>query len=227
MRAAGLPFADRSAAGQALGLELQHHTLAAPGADVSKLLVLALPRGGVPVAAEVARALSAPLDVLTVRKVGLPEQPELALGAVAAFDVVVRDPLGLLHGRDAGTFEQLAVKERLELKRREQVYRAGCAPLQLAGQTVVLVDDGLATGATMLAAVRAARQGQASQVIVAVPVASPQAVSLLAREADRVIALHAPPELTSVGQWYQDFTQLDDHTVCELLKAARPRPGRA
>jgi putative phosphoribosyl transferase len=222
---AGLPFPDRSAAGQALGAELQRHTLLPPGSPPpGGLLVLGLPRGGVAVAAPVALALSAPLDVLTVRKVGLPHQPELAVGAIAALNVSVRDPLGVL-GTDAAVFEQLARQERPELDRRERLYRAGRGPLELAGRTVVLVDDGLATGATMLAAVRAARSGHAARVIAAVPVASPQAVRLLAREADQVIALHAPPELTCVGQWYQDFAQLDDGTVCALL-AATARPAR-
>jgi predicted phosphoribosyltransferase len=234
MRGDPLPFADRSSAGRALGQELRQQ-LASPvdaaasqhamPPQVAPLLILGLPRGGVPVAAEVARALDAPLDVLTARKVGLPQQPELAIGAVAGDDVVVRDPLAMLPGIvDEATFSLLAHAARAELRRREQAYRAGRGPLTLAGRTVVLVDDGLATGATMLAAVRAARRGGATRIIVAVPVASPQAVSLLAREADQVIALRAPVQLASIGQWYDDFSQLDDPSVCALL--AGPPPMR-
>jgi putative phosphoribosyl transferase len=230
MRGDPLPFADRSSAGRSLGRELQQQLASRADAPPTQathgpLLVLGLPRGGVPVAAEVARALDAPLDVLTARKVGLPQQPELAIGAVAGEDVVVRDPLAMLPGIvDEATFALLAHAARAELRRREQAYRAGRGPLDLAGRTVVLVDDGLATGATMLAAVRAARRGGATRIIVAVPVASPQAVSLLAREADQVVALRAPAQLTSIGQWYDDFSQLDDPTVCALL--AQPPPIR-
>jgi predicted phosphoribosyltransferase len=212
MRHASLIFADRHAAGAALGRELRQRPPAGP------LLVLGLPRGGVPVAAEVARALDAPLDVLIVRKIGLPSQPELAIGALAGGGILVRDPMGVHPALSEEAFAQLVAHEREELGRRERVYRAGRGPLELAGQTVVLVDDGLATGATMLAAVRAMRHAGAARIIVAVPVASPQAVSLLAREADQVIALEAPASLFAIGQWYEDFAQLDDRTVCMLLE---------
>jgi putative phosphoribosyl transferase len=186
------------------------------------VLVLALPRGGVPVAYEVARALDAPLDVLLVRKVGMPGQPELAIGAVASGDVVVHEPTieqevpGI-----AAAFDRIAAEERRELLRREQVYRAGLAPLTLKGKTVVLVDDGLATGSTMLAAVRAARAGGAAVVIVAAPVASPQAVELLAAEADELVILQVPAMLFAIGEWYERFEQLEDDEVCRLLELHR------
>jgi len=142
-------FADRADAGAALAAQMQRRSLPQP------VVVLALPRGGVPVAREIARALGAPLDVMLVRKVGMPGQPELAIGAVAAGDIVVHDrALEREYPGIAAAFERVAAEERLELARRERVYRAGLPPLALAGKTVVLVDDGLATGSTMLAAVR-------------------------------------------------------------------------
>ena len=209
-------FADRAAAGAALAGEMQQRPLRAP------VLVLALPRGGVPVAYEVARVLDAPLDVMLVRKVGMPGQPELAIGAVASGDIVVRDPTieqevpGI-----AEAFDRIAAGERRELLRREQVYRAGLEPLALEGKTVVLVDDGLATGSTMLAAVRAARAGRAATIVVAAPVASPQAVDLLAPEADAIVILQIPALLFAIGEWYERFEQLEDEEVCQLLELHR------
>ena len=209
-------FADRAAAGAALAGEMQQRPLRAP------VLVLALPRGGVPVAYEVARVLDAPLDVMLVRKVGMPGQPELAIGAVASGDIVVRDPTieqevpGI-----AEAFDRIAAGERRELLRREQVYRAGLEPLALEGKTVVLVDDGLATGSTMLAAVRAARAGRAATIVVAAPVASPQAVDLLAPEADAIVILQIPALLFAIGEWYERFEQLEDAEVCQLLELHR------
>ena len=209
-------FADRAAAGAALAGEMQQRPLRAP------VLVLALPRGGVPVAYEVARVLDAPLDVMLVRKVGMPGQPELAIGAVASGDIVVRDPTieqevpGI-----AEAFDRIAAGERRELLRREQVYRAGLEPLALEGKTVVLVDDGLATGSTKLAAVRAARAGRAATIVVAAPVASPQAVDLLAPEADAIVILQIPALLFAIGEWYERFEQLEDDEVCRLLERHR------
>ena len=209
-------FADRIAAGAALAREMQQRRLRAP------VLVLALPRGGVPVASEVAAALDAPLDVLLVRKVGMPGQPELAIGAVASGDIVVRDRTieREIPGM-AEAFERIAAEERRELVRREQVYRAGLAPLVLTGKTVVLVDDGLATGSTMLAAVRAARAGGAAAIVVASPVASPQAAQLLAAEADQLVILQTPAMLFAIGEWYERFEQLADDEVCRLLELHR------
>lgn len=209
-------FADRAAAGAALAAEMQRRALRSP------VLVLALPRGGVPVGYEIARVLDAPLDVLLVRKVGMPGQPELAIGAVAAGDIVVRDrSLEQEYPGLATAFERVAAKERCELSRREQVYRAGLAPLALEGRTVVLVDDGLATGSTMLAAVRAARAGAAASVVVAAPVASPQAAALLAAEADQLVILQTPAMLFAIGEWYERFEQLEDDEVCRLLELQR------
>ena len=212
-------FADRAAAGAALARELQQHQLPPP------VLILALPRGGVPVAHEIARALDTPLDVMLVRKVGMPGQPELAIGAVASGDIVVREA-GLERDFPGITaaFERIATQERRELQRREQVYRAGLAPLLLEGKSVVLVDDGLATGSTMLAAVRAARAGRAARIIVAVPVGSPQAAELLAPEADQLVILQTPAVLFAIGEWYERFEQLEDEEVCRLLRLHRRDP---
>jgi putative phosphoribosyl transferase len=209
-------FADRAAAGAALAHEMQQRTLQRP------VLVLALPRGGVPVAYEVARTLDAPLDVMLVRKVGMPGQPELAIGAVAPGGIVVHDhTLEQEIPGIAEAFDRIAAKERLELLRREEVYRAGLEPLVLGGKTVVLVDDGLATGSTMLAAVRAARAGGAAAIIVAAPVASPQAAQLLATEADGIVILQIPAMLFAIGEWYERFEQLEDDEVCRLLERHR------
>ena len=214
-------FADRVTAGVELAGALQQRKLPPP------VLVLALPRGGVPIAHEIALALGAPLDVMLVRKVGLPAQPELAIGAVASGDIVVRDPTIERHFPNiAETFDRVAAAERRELLRREAVFRAGLAPLALAGQTVVLVDDGLATGSTMLAAVRAARAGKARRVVVAAPVASPQAAQLLQAEADECVILLIPPMLFAIGEWYEHFEQLEDEEVRRLL-ALHPRQRSA
>ena len=209
-------FADRAAAGAALAREMQQRRLAPP------VLVLALPRGGVPVAFEVAAALYAPLDVMLVRKVGMPGQPELAIGAVASGDIVVHDrTIEREIPGIAEAFDRIAAEERRELLRREQVYRAGLAPLVLTGKTVVLVDDGLATGSTMLAAVRAARAGGAATIVAASPVASPQAAQLLAAEADQLVILQIPAMLFAIGEWYERFEQLEDDEVCRLLELHR------
>lgn len=224
MRAAGHGhvFSDRRAAGVELAREVQRRGLQPP------VIVLGLPRGGAPIAAEIAQALHAPLDVMLVRKIGMPGQPELAIGAIASGNLVVRDPHLALPEQ---TFQLLLAREREELARREHVYRAGRPPLDLRGKTVVLVDDGLATGSTMLAAIRAARQAGATAVVVAAPVASHQAVSLVSEEVERVIVLRTPPMLFSIGEWYEDFAQLDDATVCHLLQthheasAAPTRPA--
>jgi predicted phosphoribosyltransferase len=205
-------FADRSAAGRELAGAVLKLKLRPP------VLVLGLPRGGVPVAYEVARALHAPLDVLVVRKIGMPGQPELAIGAIASGDVIVRE--ADMAGLDI-PFEQIAKRERVELERREQAYRAGLPPLDLPGRAVVLVDDGLATGATMVAAVRAARKAGAASVVVAAPVASDSAVALVGAEADQLAILEIPPFLLSIGAWYANFEQIEDAEVCALLERGR------
>jgi len=223
MAATARVFADRAAAGAELARSLQQRKLPRP------VLVLALPRGGVPVAHQIALALQAPLDVMLVRKVGLPGQPELAIGAVAPGDIVVHDrSIERLFPDIAQSFDRVAAAERRELLRREAVYRAGLAPLALQGQTVVLADDGLATGSTMLAAVRAVRAGGARGVVVAAPVASRQAAQLLGAEADELVILQIPPLLFAIGEWYERFDQLEDAEVCRLLelhRRRRPEPG--
>ncbi len=168
---------------------------------------------------EVARALHAPLDVMLVRKVGMPGQPELAAGAIAAGGITVQQPLHFPGYRpDAQQFAALAERERGELERRGQLVRAGRPPLDLKGKTAVLVDDGLATGATMLAAVRAARQAGAAAVVAAAPVASDEAAALIGAECDAIAILGIPPALRAVGEWYLDFGQVEDREVCELLQ---------
>ncbi len=209
-------FPDRLTAGVELGRAVRKLNLRPP------LMVLGLPRGGVPVAYEVARALGAPLDVLVVRKVGMPGQPELAIGAVAPGGIVVHERGFEPYLDTLGTrFEELAKIERRELQRRERAYRRGAPPLQLAGKTVVLVDDGLATGCTMLAAVRAARTAGASEIVVATPVASDEALALVGDEADDMVVLKTPASLFAIGYWYRNFDQVSDAEVCELLDRSR------
>ena len=216
----GRRFADRRDAGRALA--------AALGDDVGRdPVVLGLPRGGVVVAAEVAAALGAPLDVVLVRKLGFPGQPELAMGAIAAAgDAVetVRTPAAARGGEAA--FAAVRERELLELRRRERAYRAGHEPVPLAHRAVVLVDDGLATGATMRAAVAAVRRQAPASLVVAVPVGSPRACDELGPDVDRVVCLQAPTWFRSVGQAYRDFTATEDDEVVGALDAARARDRR-
>jgi putative phosphoribosyl transferase len=212
---ATVTFTDRGAAGVALAPVLQAMKLRGP------VTVLALPRGGVPVGYQIARALGVPLDVLVVRKIGFPGQPEFAIGAIATGNVVVREP-GVESCLEPGeSFDALVQSERRELERRERVYRAGEPPLQLTDGTTVLVDDGLATGCTMLAAVRAVRRAGARTIIVAAPVASREAFAILANEADAMAILEVPDVLRAIGESYVNFDQVGDEEVCELLAASR------
>jgi len=212
MMLASSVFSDRATAGAALAGKLLKRHFQQP------VLVLGLPRGGVPVAYEVARLMKAPLDVMLVRKVGMPGQPELAIGAVASGNITVYEPQMAAEIPDFDRmFERLAQEQRRELERRERLYRAGLPPLELQGKTVILVDDGLATGSTMLAAVRAARKAGATTVVVAAPVASAEAAQLVTPEAEHVIILEVPREMFAIGSWYEDFEQLEDRTVCDLL----------
>lgn len=207
-------YEDRAEAGRRLAAELRRRPPEGP------LVVLGLPRGGVPVAAEIADALEAPLDVLVVRKVGVPGQPEVAMGAVATGGVEVRNEAVLaLLPRAAALFERVAARERVELARREAPYRGDRPPLQLAGRTAILVDDGVATGSTVRAAIVAARALGASRVVVAVPVASREALAQLEAEADEVVCLQAPASFAAVGLWYELFPQLSDADVTALLDA--------
>jgi putative phosphoribosyl transferase len=212
------PYADRRQAGVELGTRLSH--LKGRG-DV---VVLALPRGGVPVAYEVARALDAPLDVFLVRKLGLPGYPELAMGAIASGGVrVLNDDVVSWYGIPDAAIEQVARQEQAELERRERAYRDNRAPLELRGRVVVLVDDGLATGSTMKAAVEAVRGGEPSRIVVAVPIGSPETCREFAAVADEIVCARAPDQFAAVGQGYRDFSQTTDEEVRALLSGA-PHP---
>jgi putative phosphoribosyl transferase len=205
-------FANRQEAGRELAAMLGD---LAGDADV---VVLGLPRGGVPVAREVADALGAPLDVFVVRKLGAPSQPELALGAIASGGVVVLNDEIVRHlGIGAAQLQPIIDAQRAEVEARDHLYRGDRPPLALGGRTAVLVDDGLATGATMRAAVAAVRQQGAASVIVAVPVAAVEAVELVRHEADRVVVVATPRDFVAVGLWYRDFLQVSDGEVRRLL----------
>ena len=209
-------YVDRADAGHALAESLLAWR-AAPDT-----VVLALPRGGVPVAYEVASALALPLDVLVVRKLGLPSQPELAMGAIASGGAIVlnRDVLRHLRGGD-DALESVRARETAELLRRERQYRGDQPPLEMSGRTAIVVDDGLATGATMEAAVRALAALGAKRIIVAVPVASVEARERVATVADEVVCPYTPEYFSAVGQWYRDFDQTSDEEVRDLLQRAR------
>lgn len=215
-------FADRREAGRALAGELGGRR------ELNSPLVLGLPRGGVPVAAEVARALDAELDVLVVRKVGVPGQPELAAGAIASGGVqVLSERVMTMAGLDEEDLQPVVEREQAELERREQAYRGDRAPLDVSGRTVVLVDDGMATGSTMLAAVQAVRKLGAARIIVAVPTASDEAAADLGREADEVVCLDTPSPYMAVGYWYRNFGQTSDGEVRELLHESTTASTRA
>jgi putative phosphoribosyl transferase len=213
-------FADRADAGRALATALQSHQAAAD------TVVLGLPRGGVPVAYEVAMALDLPLDVLVVRKLGLPWQPELAMGAIASGGALVTNDEVVRHLRgDRAAFDAVRVREQAELERREHGFRGDQPPLDMRNRTGILVDDGLATGATMEAGVRALQSLGARRVIVAVPVASREARDRITAVADEVVCLATPMLFSAVGQWYGDFGQTQDEEVRDLLARARARLG--
>ena len=193
------------------------------------LLVLALPRGGVPVAFEVARRLGAELDVFVVRKLGVPGQEQLAMGAIASGGIrVLNESVIEALGIDDETIEAVAAEEQHELERREHLFRGERPPPPIEGRTVVLVDDGLATGSTMLAALRALREQSPSRVIVAVPVAAPETCELMEKEADEVVCASTPEPFHAVGLWYEDFEQTSDEEVVALLAQGRaPTAGPA
>ncbi|OHV35815.1 MULTISPECIES: phosphoribosyltransferase [Pseudofrankia] len=211
-------YSDRRAAGLALADRV---ALVVPEGE--PVVVLGLPRGGVPVAAEVARRLSAPLDAFGVRKLGAPRQPEFALGAIATGGIkVVNETIVGRLGLTDGEVEALVVREAAELARREHAYRDGRPPPALAGRTVVLVDDGLATGATMVAAARAARAAGVSRLVAAVPVASPEGADAVRAEVDELVCPLYPPDFLAVGQFYDDFAATSDDEVRDLLGALMP-----
>jgi len=204
-------FLDRSQAGRELARALEVNR------DRSDALVLALPRGGIPIGAEVAQELHLPLDVFVVRKLGVPGHEELAMGAIASNGVRVLDR-ELIHSLriSEDSIAQVCERELAEVARREQCYRV-FPPKPIAGKAVILVDDGLATGSTMLAAIRAVRQHKPVSVTVAVPVAAAETAALFRSIADEFIVLYIPEQFRSVGMWYEDFTQITDDQVRSLL----------
>src|SRR6266542_3209334 len=208
-------FPNRIEAGRLLAEKLEKY------ADRDDVIVLGLPRGGVPVANEVAKRLHAPLDVFIVRKLGVPGFEELAAGAIASGGVRVlnEDVMRAIPHADQ-TIEAVTARETTELQRREQMYREGLPALQLRDRIAILVDDGLATGATMRAAVKALRQTGAAKIVVAVPVGPPDTCHEIEEEADETICLSTPEFFQAVGQYYEDFSQTSDEDVRELLSQA-------
>jgi putative phosphoribosyl transferase len=207
-------FADRIAAGRLLAARLAHLR----GQD---LVVLGLPRGGVPVAAEVAMALKAPLDVIVVRKLGLPGQPEVAVGAIGEGGARVLNPSVIMYVSEA-ELARIESRERAELEQRVAVWRQGRPACPLTGRTAVIVDDGVATGATAAAACAVARQRGAAHIVLATPVIPADAVAALRQVADEVVTVLAPEDFQAVGQWYADFTPTPDEDVSRLLAEAAP-----
>jgi predicted phosphoribosyltransferase len=221
----GEVFRDRRDAGRQLALRLDDLA----GRDA---VVLALPRGGVPVAAQIATRIAADLDVLVVRKLSAPAQPELAVGAVAADGTLsVNERIADIVGIDTRALEAEAAAIAPQLAGKAARFRAGRPPVPVRGRVAVVVDDGVATGASLRAALELVAAEEPRELVVAVPVAPPQACALLAATADRVECLHQPPHFVAVGHWYHDFTQVTDEQVVELLgelsARRRARPGRA
>lgn len=209
-------FRDRAEAGRLLAQKLQHF------ANKPGVLVLALPRGGVPVAAEVARALGVPLDLFLVRKLGTPGQKELAMGAIATGGVRVlnNEVIRLMRIREEEV-ATVSTEEQREMERRERLYRGERPAAVVKGQTLILVDDGLATGSTMHAAVAALRKQQPARIVVAIPVAPPSTLGEFAVDADEVVCVLAPDEpFHGVGRWYRDFSQTTDEQVRALLEGS-------
>lgn len=212
-------FTDRTEAGRLLAKRLASMQLTRP-------VVYALPRGGAPVAAVVAETLGAPLDLVLVRKIGAPGQPELAIGAVVDGDdpqMVLNESLLAMTGADAAYVEAVGKRELAEIERRRQVYLGDRPRPDPKGRDAIVIDDGLATGATALVAVRALKKRGAARVILAVPVGPPDAVARLGREADQVVCLEEPRNFQAISQWYLDFHQLEDDEVIRLLEAAARR----
>lgn len=211
-------FENRADAGRALAAMLSAY---AARPDV---IVLALPRGGVPVAFEVAVALGLPLDVFLVRKLGVPGHEELAMGAIATGGVrVLNDDVVMPLGIGASTIDRVAASEQRELERREIAYRDGRPSPDLRGRTVIIVDDGLATGSTMLVAIRALRLQQPARIVAAVPTAAPSVCAEIGREADEIVCAITPEPFHAVGLWYDDFSETTDSEVRELLQRASRR----
>ncbi|MGF1507675.1 MAG: phosphoribosyltransferase [Chloroflexi bacterium] len=210
-------FTDRREAGQQLAADLGEY------ADRDDVVVLGLPRGGVPVANEVARALNAPLDVVVVRKLGVPGHEELAMGAIASNDVrLLHDDLVERAGITEQEIQRVEAGERAELERREAAYRSGREPVSVEGKTVLLVDDGIATGASMRAAVRSVRSQNPARIVVAVPAASPRTCDAFRQLVDDVVCTITPEPFRAVGLWYQHFPQTTDAQVEDLLSPRAP-----
>jgi putative phosphoribosyl transferase len=215
-----LPFRDRAEAGRRLATDLDHYR------GRPDLLVLALPRGGVPVAAEVARALGAPLDVFVVRKLGVPGREELAMGAIASGGIRVIDPeIVSALGISEPEIALVAQREEQELARREELYRGNRAPPEMTGKTVILVDDGLATGSSMRAAASAVRAMRPARVVVAVPTAPAETCQALRREVDEVVCSVMPEPFQAVGLWYEDFSETTDDEIRQLLSTSAGSQG--
>jgi putative phosphoribosyl transferase len=210
-----MPFINRQDAGRRLAARLSHY------AGRSDVVVLALPRGGVPVAAEVAARLGAPFDVFLVRKLGVPGQSELAMGAIAEGGVAVlsEDLIGSL-GIPRGLVEEVEARERLELERRDRLYRGSRAAPSIRDRAVILIDDGLATGSTMEAAIVALRRFSPARIVVAVPVGALESCERIGRLADEIVCAETPRVFTAVGQWYDDFSETTDDEVKRLLTRA-------
>ncbi|MFN3326628.1 MAG: phosphoribosyltransferase [Bryobacteraceae bacterium] len=220
-----LPYRDRAEPGRLLAERLRSYQ------GRPEMIVLGLPRGGVSVAYEVARMLQLPLDIFVVRKLGVPGQPELAMGAIATGGVrVLNNEVVRLYGIDPEEIDAVTAREMRELERREEAYRGLRPPPDLTGRTAIVVDDGLATGSTMLAAVKALRKAQAAGIVVAVPVAAARTCESFQHHADDVICLETPEPFRAVGLWYEDFTDLSDGQIRGLLEeaaqaaATEPRP---
>lgn len=213
-------FRDRTEAGRLLAERLHQY------AGRNDVLVLALPRGGVPVGLEIARALDAPLDLVIVRKLGVPGQEELAMGAIATGGVrILNEEVVRMLDLTDDVIERVAAEEERELERRERAYRGDRPPPEVRGRTVILVDDGVATGSTIRAAMAAIRSRQPARLVVAVPVAPPETCEMLREEADEVICLLTPEAFFAIGAYYDSFPQLTDDEVRRLLEQA-PRQGR-
>ena len=210
-----LPLQNRTQAGQLLAQALLHH------ADRSDVIVLALPRGGVPVAFEVSSALKAPLDLMLVRKLGTPGQEELAMGAIAQNGIRVLNPdvVDVLRISEE-VIAAVERRERKELERRQRAYRGNRPPPDLHGKRVILIDDGLATGATMRSAIKAVRAQAPAMIVVAVPLAPEDTVAVLEQETDEVICLATPEPFVAIGRWYHEFPQTSDAEVKDLLARA-------
>jgi predicted phosphoribosyltransferase len=207
------PFLDRGDAGRQLAANLRQY------AAQPNVLVLALPRGGVPVATEVAQALDLPLDILAVRKLGAPGQPELAVGAIASSGaIVINHDVRAYFTDQSEIIDDITKRERQELERREHAYRSTRPPISPKGRTIIVVDDGAATGASMRAAIQALRSMFAERIVAALPVCSEEALSVLNEEADEVLCLKTPHEFYAVGQWYENFEQTSDDEVRRLLQ---------